>query len=94
MATFSAFLAVQRCHDVSDPLDLSCILGVSSQWEGASEQAQAMREGNGIETAEGGGQGKERKGKGGGCVPPKGGSIKYMYHKKHCNNVEITLKQR
>ena len=34
VATFSAFLAVQRCHDVSDPLDLSCILGVSSQWEG------------------------------------------------------------
>jgi len=68
-------------------------LGVSSQWEGAREQAKAMREVNGIETGDGGGQGKEKKGKGGGCVPQKGSSIKFMYHKKHCNNVETMLKQ-
>jgi len=52
-------------------------------------QAKATRELKDTETGEGGGQGKERKGKGEGCVPPKGGSIKYMYHK----NIVTTSKQ-
>jgi len=39
---------VQRFPDVIDPLDLSCILGVNSQWEGRKGTSES-NEGRGRE---------------------------------------------